>query len=263
MHPQAQFPPTRPAWPCLPCLALQAYYLRFGRPRGADEEVTLDEIAAYYPPLTLTRLLPGVSAKQRSPLAITREILRTVKDVPYDEAPGREWNSRERLAMVSLVNKLQHCIGASERIVQTPVPLHYVHYTSRFLSTWCFALPLCLVSRLGLLTAPLMAFVSWALFGLREIGVLIENPFQRSLQIQTLSHSIRVDVSDMLGLPSGRGLGMDHTATSRLPVLPLDHTPPPPLARARPEPLLNLNGQPLALLQVNDTFVASRPARGA
>jgi len=40
--------------------------------------------------------------------------------------------------------------------------------------------------------------VVWALFGLHEIGILIENPFQRSLQLRIVSDSIRADVNKML-----------------------------------------------------------------
>lgn len=176
----------------------QLHFLRFGRVRPPQRSVGLDELAAYYNPLALERMLPGASQEQRSPLGITRDLLAVVKAVPYDE--GR-FTSRERLMFVGMVNKLQTCMGAAERIVQTPVPLHYVHYTSRFLSAWCFALPLCLVAEMGFFVAPLMGVVAWALFGLREIGVLIENPFRRCTQIQVTIHSIRTDVAALLATP--------------------------------------------------------------
>lgn len=131
--------------------------------------------------------------------------------MPYQ---GDNFTPRERLAMAALVSKLQDCIGAAERIVHTPVPLHYVHYTSRFLSMWCFALPLCLVQSMGFLVCPLMAVVVWALFGLREIGVLIENPFRRCMQIQLVSDSIRRDVASILGPVAGSTFANPATAPS-------------------------------------------------
>ena len=70
--------------------------------------------------------------------------------------------------------------------------------TTRFISAWCFALPLCLVQSMGFLVVPLTSVVVWALFGLREIGSLIENPFQRSLQLRIVSDSIRSDVNRIL-----------------------------------------------------------------
>ena len=61
-----------------------------------------------------------------------------VKAVRYSQ----DWSSRERLAILSMCNKLGAAIGGCERLVQTPVPLHYVRHTSRFLTIWCFLLPL-------------------------------------------------------------------------------------------------------------------------
>jgi predicted membrane chloride channel (bestrophin family) len=61
-------------------------------------------------------------------------------------------------------------IGACERLVQTPVPLTYARHTSRFLSIWCLTLPLALVGDFGFYTVPVMAVVTWALFGIQEIG---------------------------------------------------------------------------------------------
>ncbi|CAN0581594.1 unnamed protein product, partial [Ectocarpus sp. 12 AP-2014] len=62
-----------------------------------------------------------------------------IKSVPYR---CEDWSSRERLAILSMCNKLGSTIGGCERLVQTPVPLHYVRHTSRFLTIWCFLLPL-------------------------------------------------------------------------------------------------------------------------
>lgn len=62
-----------------------------------------------------------------------------IKAVPYR---CEDWSSRERLAILAMCNKLSATIGGCERLVQTPVPLHYVRHTSRFLTIWCLLLPL-------------------------------------------------------------------------------------------------------------------------
>lgn len=62
-----------------------------------------------------------------------------IKAVPYR---NEDWSSRERLAILAMCNKLGATIGGCERLVQTPVPLHYVRHTSRFLTIWCLLLPL-------------------------------------------------------------------------------------------------------------------------
>ena len=176
----------------------QLHRLKYGTSRDEGEGVSLQELSAYYSPLQLQRMLPMFPrSKSVTPLAITREMLAVVKSVPYDEGLVK-FTSRERLTFMGSVHKLQACIAAAERIVQTPVPLHYMRFTTRFISAWCFALPLCLVQSMGFLVVPLMSVVVWALFGLREIGILIENPFQRSLQLRIVSDSIRADVNKML-----------------------------------------------------------------
>ena len=82
-------------------------------------------------------------------------------------------------------------VGAAERLVGTPVPLSYSAHTSRFLSIWCFTLPLTLVGLPGpaggSVVAPLgvpivMFLVCWALFATEEIGHVIEEPFKRGVE---------------------------------------------------------------------------------
>ena len=182
-----------------------------------------------YNPLALRRLLPAKSvaalARERCPpLGICRMIAQEAYEVPYDK--DLRWTSRERLELVKKINELRQCVGASERIAQTPVPLHYARHASRFLSLWCFLLPLALVDQLGLFTAPATAFIVWGLFGLREIGTLIENPFTRSLQLQIVSDTLALDIQSAVDTAA-----LD-AARKRPPPprkMPFPEAPPPPL----------------------------------
>lgn len=60
---------------------------------------------------------------------------------------------------------------------QTPIPLAYSRHTSRFLVMYTATLPLALVGSLQWGTIPVMMILCWALFGILEIGNLIEEPF--------------------------------------------------------------------------------------
>ena len=186
---------------CQPDVALdQLHQLKFGRKRQPKGPVTLSELEAYYNPLALNRLLTAsdrarLARSRCPPLDVARQLTREAKAVPYDEA-GVAFTSRERMAIISLVGKLRHAVGSAERIAQTPVPLHYARHALRFLSLWSLALPLALVNQLGFLTVPATAFIVWALFGLREIGTLIENPFSRPLQLQIISDTLMIDVRE-------------------------------------------------------------------
>eukprot|EP00611_Tribonema_gayanum_P013965 TRINITY_DN2521_c0_g1_i2.p2 TRINITY_DN2521_c0_g1~~TRINITY_DN2521_c0_g1_i2.p2 ORF type:complete len:320 (-),score=125.52 TRINITY_DN2521_c0_g1_i2:926-1885(-) len=129
------------------------------------------------------------------PLLLVNTLAKECVKIPY----GDNWSSRERLTMVGLVNKLSQCIGACERLVQTPVPLHYVRHTSRFLTLWCFMLPLVLVSDMAWTTVPIAGLSTWALFGIQEIGLLIEEPFSRSLKLEVFASTVYSDVMQTVG----------------------------------------------------------------
>ena len=75
------------------------------------------------------------------------------------------------------IGQLSDALSGCEKIVQTPVPLSYSRHTSRFLTMWCGFLPFAIVKDLGWLSLPVMGIISWLLYGLEEIGHLIEQPF--------------------------------------------------------------------------------------
>ncbi|GMH60621.1 hypothetical protein TrST_g7536 [Triparma strigata] len=104
------------------------------------------------------------------------------------------FSSRERLVFISMVMKLSDAIGQCERIVQTPVPLNYARHTIRFLTTWCLTLPFAVCGEFGLATGPVMSVVAWTLFGIYEIGVQIEDPFQRTLKLSVICKQIEEEV---------------------------------------------------------------------
>ncbi len=67
--------------------------------------------------------------------------------------------------------------GACERIVKTPIPFAYASQIRQLLVVYLATLPFVLVSRLGWVAAPSMAFIAFALLGIEEAGIEIEQPF--------------------------------------------------------------------------------------
>jgi predicted membrane chloride channel (bestrophin family) len=118
----------------------QLHRLKFDSPRDPEAGVGLRELAAYYAPLDLWRALRRAGAETRDavarssnmPLAITTSIAKEIKSVSY--APDDSFTVRERLYLLKRVADLRSTIARAERIVQTPVPLHYARHTSR--SVW-------------------------------------------------------------------------------------------------------------------------------
>ena len=84
---------------------------------------------------------------------------------------------KEREVLLKSVGVLGECVSTCERIYNTPIPLAYSRHTSRFLVLYMNTLPLVLVNSLGWILLPVMATLCWALFGILEIGNLIEEPF--------------------------------------------------------------------------------------
>mmetsp|Transcript_5239 Transcript_5239/g.5843 ORF Transcript_5239/g.5843 Transcript_5239/m.5843 type:complete len:477 (+) Transcript_5239:100-1530(+) len=134
--------------------------------------------------------LQKVARAQNRPLWVCDRIGREMMSVPYDN----NWTSRERLTLLGQVEKLTNAIGECERIHQTAVPLNYARHSLRSLTLWLFTLPFALIKDLGLLTGPVMAVISWVLFGVYQIGYSIEDPFQGSLRLSILCDAIRGDV---------------------------------------------------------------------
>jgi predicted membrane chloride channel (bestrophin family) len=141
------------------------------------------------------RLLPqdaieACARAQNRPLWVCDRMATELKNVP----DGPNFSARERLALISKVEKLSACIGACERIHQTGVPLNYARHSLRALTLWLFTLPFSLVESLRMVTGPVLFLVSWLLFGVYEIGYSIEDPFQGTLRLSVLCDTIRRDV---------------------------------------------------------------------
>ncbi|MGI2908296.1 bestrophin family protein [Tolypothrix sp. VBCCA 56010] len=79
--------------------------------------------------------------------------------------------------MHTLINKLIDDVGGCERILKTPIPAAYVIHLNQLVLIYCLILPFQFVKDLGWWTGLFVAIVSFALFGIEQIGVEIENPF--------------------------------------------------------------------------------------
>jgi predicted membrane chloride channel (bestrophin family) len=116
------------------------------------------------------RLLPESCARaQNRPLWVCDRMAAELMAVPETT----DFTARERLALLSHVHKLSDCLGGSERIHQTVVPLNYARHTLRALTLWLFSLPFALLKDFGFMTGPVLFVLSWLLFGVYEIGYAI------------------------------------------------------------------------------------------
>jgi putative membrane protein len=80
-------------------------------------------------------------------------------------------------AMDANLTMMVACLGGCERIRRTPVPFAYAQHIKLFMVLFCYTVPFVIVEALGIYTALASAVLSFALFGIDEIGVEIEDPF--------------------------------------------------------------------------------------
>lgn len=68
--------------------------------------------------------------------------------------------------------------GASERVLRTPLPTSFTRHSSRLLFLWSNALPFALYPAMGpWLTLPAVLLTTFAVLGIEDIGVQLEEPF--------------------------------------------------------------------------------------
>ncbi|XRB07922.1 ion channel-forming bestrophin [Pycnococcus provasolii] len=82
------------------------------------------------------------------------------------------------------------CLGGSERILKTPIPQSYTRHTGRVLMMFLCSLPLTLTPVMGWSVVPAVFILSYALMGVDEIGIELEEPFA-TLPLAPISTTVR------------------------------------------------------------------------
>lgn len=107
------------------------------------------------------------------------------------------------ISLQQLLNDLVDVLGGCERILKTPIPLAYAIHLKQLLLIYCLTLPFQFVSQLGWWTAPVVALMSFTLFGIEEIGIEIENPFGRDpndLPLDQICETMKRNIADLITL---------------------------------------------------------------
>lgn len=136
---------------------------------------------------------------QNMPLKITHWIGRYLQ-----QESKRGLVTKHQLATIHmLMNKLMDNVGGCERILKTPIPPAYVIHLNQLVLIYCLILPFQFVGELGLWTGFFVALVSFALFGIEEIGVEIENPFgydPNDLPLDRICQTIQNNIEEFIAI---------------------------------------------------------------
>jgi ion channel-forming bestrophin family protein len=103
--------------------------------------------------------------------------------------------------MQTLIGQMVDMMGTCERILRTPMPLAYAIHLKQLLLIYCLLLPSQFVADLGWWTVPVVALVSFTLFGIEAIGMEIENPFGQDpndLPLDNICQNIQRMVEDTI-----------------------------------------------------------------
>jgi len=104
-----------------------------------------------------------------------------------------------RMHMDQDLVKFSDFYGMCERIYKTPIPITYTRLTARFLSVWLLALPFALYTQMEphWLLVPVCSIIASFIFGIEELGVLIEEPFS-VLPLQKMADGIKASIFEAL-----------------------------------------------------------------
>ncbi len=122
----------------------------------------------------------------------------------YDD--GR-LNPYQLSAMHRHLDSLTEALGASERILRTPIPMAYAIHLKQLLFIYCLVLPFQFVGSLYWWTGPTTALVSFTLLGIEAIGIEIENPFgtdPNDLPLDEICDTMRRNIKDLIEAPVER-----------------------------------------------------------
>jgi putative membrane protein len=110
------------------------------------------------------------------------------------------------LFLQSELNNFADCLGACERIRNTPIPYSYSVFLKKFMFLYIMTLPFGFVFSLGYYTIPVTAVIFYVLASLELIAEEIEDPFgadANDLPTDEISASIRKNVKEIMGYTKG------------------------------------------------------------
>jgi putative membrane protein len=101
----------------------------------------------------------------------------------------------------NMLNNLTLSMGSCEKILTTPLPRPYAIHLKHLLVLYFFLVPFKLVGSLHAGTPIAVAIIAFALLGIEEIGLEIENPFgydDNDLPLDAQSQELRDDIEEII-----------------------------------------------------------------
>lgn len=117
--------------------------------------------------------------------------------------------SENRLALMDAqLTALTDALGGCERIAKTPIPFAYAQHIKTFVVLFCFTAPFAMADTMHWLTPVVSGLLAFALLGIDEIGVEIEDPFgydANDLPLDQISTTIANNTRDAVAARAPQG----------------------------------------------------------
>ena len=110
--------------------------------------------------------------------------------------------------MFKSVDVLVEVFSGCERILRTPIPLAYSIHLKQMLMLYCLTLPFQVINDALWWTPLIVSLISFAVFGIEEIGIEIENPFgydTNDLPLNTFCQNMKKDMDGLMNLEPSLG----------------------------------------------------------
>ncbi|WP_347272427.1 bestrophin family ion channel [Leptolyngbya sp. FACHB-36] len=163
------------------------------------QEAVNEELKALLPPDKFYKL----QSMNNPPL----EVAFWIGDYLQQQHECNQLNVYQLNSMHKLLNEMVDALGGCERILKTPIPIAYAIHLKQLLLLYCLSLPFQLVGSSGWWTGPIVALISFTLFGIEEIGIEIENPFGRDhndLPLDDICATMLRNIEDLMTLTPSR-----------------------------------------------------------
>lgn len=131
------------------------------------------------------------------------EIAFWIEDYMHEQYERNCLDVYQLTSMKDLISSMIDVLGGCERILKTPIPLAYAIHLKQLLLLYCLALPFQMVNDLAWGTGPVVALISFTLFGIEEIGIEIENPFghdANDLPLTNICAAMQRNIDDLISL---------------------------------------------------------------
>jgi ion channel-forming bestrophin family protein len=158
----------------------------------------------------LTSLMP---AEQRSKLQGMNnpplEVAFWIADYLQTQQAQGKLNPYQLTHCLESLDSLVDTLGGCERILKTPMPMAYSIHLKQLLILYCLALPFQMVASVGWGTPFLVGLISFAVFGIEQIGIEIENPFghdPNDLPLEAICYTMQQNIEDLISLAPSTGV---------------------------------------------------------